>query len=196
MKGKHLVLAEEYQTQHRRQKLVEKNHLYNQMQTHTKPQIDRLTELTRALENTADAEGVRTLTLNIAVITTYLKRRNNLIFIAQDLTAISPYELEYCLKETLNNLSLSGAQCVLNIDLAGTLSFESITRLYDSFEALAEAVFDTLTQMYVSVFEDGENIVLCTNTVCSADLSALGGVCEGENEWTVEFSVPKGGDGA
>ncbi|MGN0636197.1 MAG: histidine kinase N-terminal 7TM domain-containing protein [Acutalibacteraceae bacterium] len=194
LQSRHAVLAEEYQTEHTRQQLAEKNRLYNQMQTHTKPQTERLAALVRAFESTSDAQQVRTLALQMAVITAYLKRRNNLIFMAQDLTAIAACELEYCLKESLQSLRLCGAQCALHMACGDTLCMENITALYDAFESLAEAVSDTLREMYVSVYDGEEKIVLCANVVCSADLSAFGGIREDEEEWTVEFCVPKGGD--
>ncbi len=195
LEGKRTVLREEYQTSQKRQSLVEKNRLYNEMQTQTEEKITRLSELTERLSDTRDAGEIRLLTVEIALLAAYLKRRNNLIFIAEESGNIPASELTYCLKESVSNLRLCGADCHLQVLPAETLPFEQITAIYDAFEAAAEASVSSLKELFVAVSMQGGAPVLCLNILCGADLSGLSGygfdvVREDEREWTLTM----GGD--
>lgn len=197
--GRHMVLQEAYATRHRRRSLVEKNRLYNTMQNQTQDKIRMLSEMTEQLSNATDTEEIQALTAKIAVITAYLKRRNNLIFIAEESRTVAPSELTYGLRESLNNLRLCGADCEMRVSLTEPLRFEDVAKFYDAFEEVVELVMDGLRELYVCASSPGGVATLCLNIVCTtADLSLLckrgfDVVQEDAQEWTVSYQIGKRG---
>ena len=199
LKDRHTVWREEYAARHRRQSLAEKNRLYNAMQTQTRDKITALTQRIERLAETQDALETRRLTASIAVITAYLKRRNNLIFIAEESGSIPAAELTWCLRESVNSLRLGGAACEVEVHLTAPLPFGEVTALYDAFETAAEAAMESLEELFVTVSLQAGAPTLCLSLVCGADLTGLeaaGFVLtdEGGGEWTAEYRLRKGGE--
>lgn len=151
LEGKNLVLHEEYETNKRKQSLIEKNRLYNQMQEQTKEKIIILKELINQLKESTRESEIRLIVSKISVITAYLKRRNNLIFISEENGNIPLPELSYCLKESLNNLSLFGGDCDLSINLKSQLKFKEVALIYDMFELVIEKIMTTYKEIFVSI---------------------------------------------
>lgn len=196
---RHRVLQEEYLAHRKRQSLEEKNRLYNIMQNQTKDTVEKLSEMTLRLANTADESEISALTVQIAVITAYLKRRNNLIFIAEGNRRIPPSEMIYCFQESLHNLALCGGECEVAVYFDEPLPFDVVTSLYDAFEAAAERVMDSLKELYVTVSRQNGVPTLCLNIVCEGDLHPLSAygfdvVREDEREWTLSYPGDKGGE--
>lgn len=196
---RHTVLQQEYETRRRRQSRAEKNRLYNAMQNQTRQRMIRLEALAAQLAVEEQPDRVRRLTASIAVMVAYLKRRNNLIFIAEESGMVPAAELSYCLKESLNNLRLTGADCEMHFDLRQPLPFRQVTALYDAFEEAAEAAMDGLRELYAAVFAEKDAHRLCLDVVCEADLSGLTAagfdvVQEDAREWTLEYHLEMGGE--
>ena len=93
----------------------------------------------------------------IIVIGTYIKRRNNLIFVGVQRGSISVQELRLCLNESAENLCLYGAECSALIKGDGQLSIEQATAAYALFEAVVEAELESLRSLLVSI-EVGEEL--------------------------------------
>ena len=93
--------------------------------------------------------------IQIIVIGTYIKRRNNLIFVGVQRGSISVQELRLCLNESAENLCLYGAECSALIKGDGQLSIEQATAAYSLFEAVVEAELESLRSLLVSI-EVGE----------------------------------------
>lgn len=199
LSNRHTVLREEYAARHRRQSLAEKNRLYNAMQSQTKGKIDAITALIERLSETQDGAETARLTACIAVMTAYLKRRNNLIFLAEESGSIPAAELTWCLLESANSLRLSGASCEVQVYLTAPLPFAAVTALYDAFEAAAETVMEHLQELFVTVSMQDGAPALCLDLVCGCDLRVLKDAGfsvtdEGEGEWTAEYRVQEGGE--
>ncbi|WP_455582901.1 hypothetical protein [Dysosmobacter sp.] len=195
------VLQEAYHTQHKRQSLVEKNRLYNIMQTQTQGKVARLYVLAEKLKVEDDEREINRLIAEIAVIAAYLKRRNNLIFIAEENDTLSASELAYCLKESLSNLQLCGAESRIRFRLSGVLPFATVTEVYDAFEVAVESALTSLSELLVILTEEEGHIRLRLNIQSGADLSSLANrgftvEQDDENEWTLEYTAPKGGESA
>lgn len=189
-----LVLQEEYETKHKRQSLVEKNRLYNQMQNQTKDKIFKLNALVEELAKTKNKKQETSKLLEISVITAYLKRRNNLIFITEENEVINSNELTFCIKETLNILELFGVQSDVFTNLDETLTFAQITTIFDAFENIIETAMLGLKQIFVSITKQNEDISLRVGLECEKDLSNAFDKSyitsqEDENEWTIEFTT-------
>ena len=145
------VLAAENAQHARLLKLTEENRLYDMMEAQTARQIAMLQERLTELKKTDDPARAERLLGQIIVIGTYIKRRNNLIFVGVQRGSISVQELRLCLNESAENLCLYGAECSALIKGDGQLSIEQATAAYSLFEAVVEAELDSLRSLLVSI---------------------------------------------
>lgn len=151
------VLAAENAQHARLLKLAEENRLYDMMEAQTARQIAMLQERLTELKKTDDPARAERLLGQIIVIGTYIKRRNNLIFVGVQRGSISVQELRLCLNESAENLCLYGAECSALIKGDGQLSIEQATEAYDLFEAVVETELESLRSLLVSI-EVGEEL--------------------------------------
>ena len=149
------VLAAENAQHARLLKLTEETRLYDMMEAQTARQIAMLQERLTELKKTDDPARAERLLGQIIVIGTYIKRRNNLIFVGVQRGSISVQELRLCLNESAENLCLYGAECSALIKGDGQLSIEQATAAYSLFEAVVEAELESLRSLLVSI-EVGE----------------------------------------
>ena len=149
------VLAAENAQHARLLKLAEENRLYDMMEAQTARQIAMLQERLTELKKTDDPARAERLLGQIIVIGTYIKRRNNLIFVGVQRGSISVQELRLCLNESAENLCLYGAECSALIKGDGQLSIEQATEAYDLFEAVVETELESLRSLLISI-EVGE----------------------------------------
>lgn len=168
------LLAAENAQQARLLRLLEENRLYDMMESETAHQISLLRELLAKLQKTEDLDYARHLLGQIIIIGTYVKRRNNLIFVAVQRGSISTQELRLCLNESAENLNLYGISCKVLINGEEVLRMEEATLIYDLFEAVLEAGLDSLHSLLVSI-ETGESIQI---NLCAFCLSSLTGLKE------------------
>ena len=138
-------------------KLAEENRLYDMMEAQTARQIAMLQERLTELKKTDDPARAERLLGQIIVIGTYIKRRNNLIFVGVQRGSISVQELRLCLNESAENLCLYGAECSALIKGDGQLSIEQATEAYDLFEAVVETELESLRSLLISI-EVGEEL--------------------------------------
>lgn len=195
LRGENTVLTEEYRTRKKRQALVEKNRLYNMVQTQTERQLAQIDKLTDSLSRAATPEEASRIVAHIAVAVAYVKRRNNLIFISEESGTVAACELEYCLKESLSNLKLAGVTCELRTELTDPLPFEQVAFLYDRFESIVEAAIDTLKKLYISAFMEGETPAVTLMVSCAENLSSFAGegcsvTRDEETVWIITCAAP------
>lgn len=193
------VLMEEYKTRHTREALAWKNRLYNSMQNETAAKLEELECLTRELTDSTCEHEIRMLTAKIAVICAYLKRRNNLLFIAEENEMIKLDELAWCIKESIDNIRLCAAEADMRMDIHGELDFSNTKQIYDLFELVVEASIDTLKEIYVVLTENDNKVIAriilkCSNNMEKLDAYGFEVTYEGDGEWVLEYQVHKGGD--
>jgi hypothetical protein len=132
-------------------KLTEENRLYDIMEAQTARQIAMLRDLLAELQKTEEPDRARRLLGQVIIIGTYIKRRNNLIFVGEQRGAISVQELLLCLNESSENISVYGADCKTIIKGEGQLTVEQATQVYDLFEAVVETELESLRALLISI---------------------------------------------
>ena len=145
-------------------KLTEENRLYDMMEAQTARQIAMLRDLLAELQKTEEPDRARRLLGQVIIIGTYIKRRNNLIFVGEQRGAISVQELLLCLNESSENISVYGADCKTIIKGEGQLTVEQATQVYDLFEAVVETELESLRALLISI-EVGKwvEVALCVS---------------------------------
>ncbi len=132
-------------------RLSEENRLYDLMETQTARQIAMLRAMLAKIRITDNLERARKLLGQSIIIGTYIKRRNNLIFIGTQHNAISMQELTLCLNESMENLKLYGVECRALVTDDKPLAPSQATLIYDLFEAVVETELETLESILISI---------------------------------------------
>ncbi len=158
------VLAAENAQHARWLKLTEKNRLYDMMEAQTARQIAMLLDLLAELQKTEDPDRARRLLGQVIIIGTYIKRRNNLIFVGMQRGVICIQELLLCFNESSENISVYGADCRTVVKGEGQLTVEQATQAYDLFEAVVEVELESLRALLISI-EVGERaeVAICVS---------------------------------
>lgn len=168
------ILAAENAQRARLLKLTEENRLYDMMEAQTARQISMLRDRLTELQRTEDPERARRLLGQVILIGTYIKRRNNLIFVGVQRGAISAQELRLCLNESVENLNLYGVDCKAFVHGDRQLTIEQAAQAYDLFEAVVEAGLESLRSLLIFI-EAGSEAEL---RLCAADTRSLSGLQE------------------
>lgn len=194
------ILQAENAQKTRRKKLEEQERLYRAMQEKAAAPAVRLSNLAKALQGVQDADAARFLLWKMTVIGAYLKRRSNLIFLADRDGMVPVSEVALCLNESMDNLRLHVRRCASRLDFEGELRLETAAALYDFFEAAIELAMDDLSGAAANVTRKEDACVLSLMLQCGTDLTSLRAAypdASVENEdgvWYCTLSVREGGN--
>ena len=194
------ILQAENAQKARRKKLEEQERLYRAMQEKAAAPAVRLSNLAKTLQGVQDADTARFLLWKMTVIGAYLKRRSNLIFLADRDGMVPVSEVALCLNESMDNLRLHVRRCASRLDFEGELRLETAAALYDFFEAAIELAMDDLSGAAANVTRKEDACVLSLMLQCGTDLTSLRAAypdASVENEdgvWYCTLSVWEGGN--
>lgn len=194
------ILQAENAQKARRKKLEEQERLYRAMQEKAAAPAVRLSNLAKTLQGVQDADAARFLLWKMTVIGAYLKRRSNLIFLADRDGMVPASEVALCLNESMDNLRLHVRRCASRLDFEGELRLETAAALYDFFEAAIELAMDDLSGAAANVTRKKDACVLSLMLQCGTDLTSLRAAypdASVENEdgvWYCTLSVWEGGN--
>lgn len=194
------ILQAENAQKARRKKLEEQERLYRAMQEKAAAPAVRLSNLAKALQGVQDADAARFLLWKMTVMGAYLKRRSNLIFLADRDGMVPVSEVALCLNESMDNLRLHVRRCASRLDFEGELRLETAAALYDFFEAAIELAMDDLSGAAANVTRKEDACVLSLMLQCGTDLTSLRAAYPDafvENEdgvWYCTLSVREGGN--
>ncbi len=166
------VLAEENAQREKLLRLLEENRLYDMMEMQTSGQIAMLRELLSAVQKTDNECEARRLMSQAIVIGTYIKRRNNLIFVGNQRGMVSMQELRLCFNESMESLTLYGVKCRALMGGEASLATNQAMLIYDLFEAVVEAALKSLKSLLISAMVK-DNIEVNVCVACKESLCGL-----------------------
>ncbi len=136
--------------------------LHSVLLSETLPYSERIKSTVMANEN-ASIEEMKQLLFETSVISTYLKRKVNLILIAQTEKSISTDEMNRAFLEVFGLLKFHGKNCILNILENFQMSLSTALLCYDLFQRVMERLAYQFETLYVTLNEDeGETIFTIT----------------------------------
>ncbi|MBR1861013.1 MAG: hypothetical protein IJ796_04025 [Lachnospiraceae bacterium] len=142
----------------------EKNRLYNKVIDSTKSRMDEILRLTDEYER-ADKEEKERIFKRIILLATFVKRRGNLVFIAEKNNAPEIEELYYCLRESFTALELMGIEGSADFGDIKKLSAKDMLDFYERFEETAEEncslisgvrVYERSGDLHLDILRKGE----------------------------------------
>ena len=193
------LLRAEYTLKAREAHIAEQDRLYNIIQRETAPRIKLLAELTDAFETMGDEAQRKQILGKMAVIGAYLKRRSNLIFLADKTPLFQEKELHLTFGESMDNLELCGITCGLLSELEGPVEARQLMKMYDLFEEIVERSIDTMTTITVWIGPADGALRITVNTDSAADLSPLvsdsvSALRDEDGEWQLCMVLRAGGE--
>lgn len=196
------LLQAELKLKEQRAQLEEQTRLFNRIMDEVAPQIEELETL---LAQASDQKEIHNIMAKMCIIGSYVKRRSNLVLLGEDSPIVPACEIEYCLRESLDNLKLVSISTILDAKCKGNLSLKYMIAAYDFYERVVEKFFGRMNAMIVHV--SCENGVLnmkiqlgSTSAITDSELDGLG-LCYGrfsynvqEEDVIIDLEIPGGGD--
>ena len=199
LKDANVIEEENLKTKKQMAKLSVKNQLYDKMQKQISRQIMLLTQLINDYSLAENEQQRKKILGKVVVIGAYIKRRSNLIFIAEHHSILPAKELELCFEETMRNLELNGTAASFS-SAVKEISSDTAMRIYDFYEAVIEESLDSLSALAATLKQKNEKLVFSISAECEADLGETAR-CHGaeaeqdfDGAWLLSFSA-KGGEG-
>ena len=196
------LLQAELELKEQRAKTDEKNRLYDRIAEEVEPQLIKIDTLLQRIAR--EPENREKLLAKTCVLGSYIKRRGNLLLLGEDAKKISTRELEYCIRESLENLRLGSVVTSLNASCEGQLPLEYIVAAYDFYEAVTERLLDSITAMMVNLTCGGGirmNIQMgCTEEIAHKRLEDIplpyGKVTYEimDEDTVIDFAITEGGE--
>ena len=164
------VLAAENAQREKRLRLSEENRLYDMMEIQTSKQVTLLRNCLTEIQKAESTDAARRLLGQAIILGTYIKRRNNLIFVSTRRGTISAQELRLCFNESVENLNLYGMECAVSINGDGRFPMKQAMQIYDLFEAVVETGIKSIRSLLFSIeinaFIEVNVCVSCTESLC------------------------------
>ena len=164
-----ILLQAELDLKKQRAKTDEQNRLYDRIAREVEPQLIKADALLHRIE--AQPGNVRTLIAKVCVLGSYIKRRGNLLLLGEDARMVPARELEYCIRESLENLRLGQVYTALDSSCADQLLLENIIAVYDFYENMVERLLDDITAMMVNLRCSKGEIVMNIQMGCTENIA-------------------------
>ena len=197
------LLRAELELKENRARTEEKSRLYDRIAKEVAVQLSKAEELLKLAEN--DPEQTKRAIAKVSVICAYIKRRGNLLMLGEEGNIIPATELEYCIRESLDNLRLGDVFTSFDSKCDGELQLEHAVAVFDFYENIVERLLDDATAMLIHLdCKDGiikmRLQIGCNEDIAEHTLSELSIPC-GRFEWdiqdedvTVTLLLSQGGD--
>lgn len=198
------LLKAELELKENRARTEEKSRLYDRIAKEVAVQLAKAEELLKLAQT--DPKQTKSAISKVSVICAYIKRRGNLLMLGEEGNIIPATELEYCIRESLDNLRLGDVFTSLDSKCDGTLKLEHAVVAFDFYENIVERLLDDATAMLIHLdCKDGfikmRLQIGCNQDIAEHTLSELSIPC-GTFEWdiqdedvTVTLLLSEGGDG-
>ena len=198
------LLRAELELKENRARTEEKSRLYDRIAKEVAVQLAKAEKLLKLAET--DPKQTKSVIAKVSVICAYIKRRGNLLMLGEEGNIIPATELEYCIRESLDNLRLGGVFTSFDSKCHGELKLEHAVAVFDFYENIIERLLDDATAMLIHLdCKDGiikmRLQIGCNEDIAEHTLSELSIPC-GKFEWdiqdedvTVTLHLSEGGDG-
>ena len=192
------ILEEEQALKKREAHIMEQDRLYNIIQHDTAHQICLMDTMIKQAE-TADGDEKQKLLQKMLVIGAYLKRRSNLVFLADKSSMLDANELVLTIGESMENLEVLGLSCGFRTELTEPVLAYQIIAMYDFFENVMERTLDRICSITVYAGKRDGSLFLNINTDSTADFSDfvsdnVNVERDEDNEWKLTLRMNTGGD--
>ncbi len=152
---------------------AEKNRLYDRIAAEVREQLDQLEYLLNEKDSPCT---IREKLVPVCIISAYIKRRSNLLLMAEHMKAVPAKEMEFCLRESLDNLRLAGVLCSMDSVCNGDVDVKYLVAAYDLFQQSIEQLLGELQAILIKMRISENTFFLrlqldCPGEICFTDVS-------------------------
>ena len=165
------LLQAELELKETKAKADEQNRLYDRIASEVESQLIKADELLRRIEEKPGNN--RDLIAKLCVLGSYIKRRGNLLLLGEENGIIQTRELEYCIRESMDNLKTASIFTSFESHCSGELPLKFIVEAYDFYEMLTEQFLDDMTAMMVALSCKNGKIHMRVQIGCSEKIMSL-----------------------
>lgn len=133
---KNELLKAELELKENRTRTEEKSRLYDRIAKEVAVQLAKAEELLKLAQT--EPKQTKNAISKVSVICAYIKRRGNLLMLGEEETIIPAIELEYCIRESLDNLRLGDVFTSFDSKCDGTLKLEHAVIAFDFYENMVK----------------------------------------------------------
>lgn len=169
------LLQAELKLKEQQAQLEEQRRLFNRIMDQLAPQIE---EMEMLLVQASNQQEIRSIMAKMCMIGSYVKRSSNLVLLEEENPIAPSRELEYCIRESLDNLQMASVFTMFDAQCEGDIPVKYIIVAYDFYENLVERLFDRITAVMIRL--SGKNGVLkmkiqlgCKNSITDTELVDL-----------------------
>lgn len=194
LKDSNGILEEENAVKAREAHIAEQDRLYNIIQRDTARQIRLMDEMIEQVEAASTEEEKTGLLKKMLVIGAYLKRRSNLVFLADKSSWIEAREVALCIRESMDNLEACGITCGFYSELKNRLLAVHAIGIYDFLEEIIEHSIDCMDTMMVRLGSTGGLLSLTIDTDSSYDFTDFASeivtvIKDEDDEWRLTMKM-------
>ena len=174
LKDANLIEEENLRTKKQVEKLSVQNQLYDKIQKQTARQSTLLAKFMEAYAMEENEKERKKILGKIVVIGAYIKRRSNLILIAEQSEVFPIRELELCFRETIRSLEWNHVEAAFVTSLDEIRS-EDAMQIYDFLEAVIEESLEDLSAFTLNLKRRDEEILMSLSVECKTNLQKVSG---------------------
>ena len=161
-------LQEAYLIQKKLNELIEKNRIYDDLETKYGKQISRIGQLLKQCEGAEPVE-IQNLLKRILLLGTYIKRGANLYFLSLEYELLPQQELRLTVDEAVRVMTVCGTECSVAYHTTKPMLSSEVARLFDLLKTVAETTINELHSLFISVSDSEMDL----SVECAAELSFL-----------------------
>lgn len=156
------IIEAENELKEQKAQIAEQNKLYAKMDEVTCEELKRLDTLLSDMYHKTQLNSTEYIDkMRFAcILAAYIKRRSNLVMLAEKQENIDVGELSLAIKESLGFLSLTGAECTFDCAVSGKIYDKNAGVFYDFFQACIANYEGLPSAVIVRLSRRGDNIVL------------------------------------
>ncbi|MGN0631552.1 MAG: histidine kinase N-terminal 7TM domain-containing protein [Ruminococcus sp.] len=175
LKDRNALLKLEYEHEKERQVIEEQNRMYDILVKTTQKQIDRISLLVKKYGKAGkDTYTANIILAEIAVLSSFVKRRKHLALSEYSDYQIPEEELICAFRESVNTLKLMNVMSNMFIDTERKyLSGKTATLAYDFFEDSIELAMDSLRSVMASIGVINDKLRIRVTVDCDNDMNTL-----------------------
>ena len=151
--------------------LKEKNSLYEKLQNQIAGQIELLYKLLDLYDKETNQKKKKRLLAMISVVGTYVKRRGNLLFLAEKSNILDCTDLTLCLQESVSNLELLDVNCAVLVEENASILSSLACEIYDLFERVIETAMEDMSCLLIRIDFPSGVVKLRMELECESSLS-------------------------
>lgn len=182
------LLKTELELKETRARTEEKSRLYDRIAREVAPQLAKAEDLLKLAQT--DPTQDRRAIWKVAVLSAYIKRRGNLLLLWEEGNTVSVSELEYCIRESLDNLRLGNVSTFFDKNCNGRIGLKQAVAVFDFYESVIENLIDDVVAVMIRLKSvDGITTMQiqigCAEKIAENTLSRLTSPC-GNVEWDIQ----------